>query len=191
MTNDALVLAEASAPSAVVSRAEQADLMDEAAFQSFYQRTARPLWAYVYRVTGHASDADDILQEAFCRLLRSPLVPPGEAERRAYVFTTASRLIIDRWRRAGRERRTLERLPVVEVHESADASLRQDLARTFRGMKPRDRALLWLAYVEGTEHREIAQALGLKERSVRVLLFRARRKLAGLLASKGLGPRMT
>jgi RNA polymerase sigma-70 factor (ECF subfamily) len=40
---------------------------------------------------------------------------------------------------------------------------------------------MWLAYVEGADHREIAAALGLRERSVRVLLHRARRKLAALI----------
>jgi DNA-directed RNA polymerase specialized sigma24 family protein len=41
--------------------------------------------------------------------------------------------------------------------------------------------------VEGFEHREIAEALRVKEKSVRVLLFRARKKLARTLESAGLG----
>ena len=45
-----------------------------------------------------------------------------------------------------------------------------------------------LAYVEGFEHREIATAVGVNEKSVRVLLFRARRKLARTLESSGLAP---
>jgi RNA polymerase sigma-70 factor (ECF subfamily) len=62
------------------------------------------------------------------------------------------------------------------------------MARTFRELKPQERVLLWLAHVEGTEHREIAQTLGLKAASVPVMLFRARRKLAGLLKKQGLAP---
>jgi DNA-directed RNA polymerase specialized sigma24 family protein len=46
-----------------------------------------------------------------------------------------------------------------------------------------------LAYVEGFDHREIAAALQLRERSVKVLLFRARKKLAGILSEHGLGPK--
>ena len=49
------------------------------------------------------------------------------------------------------------------------------------GLKPRERAMLWLAYTEGSTHREIADTLGLTPRSVKLLLFRARRRLAGLL----------
>jgi RNA polymerase sigma-70 factor (ECF subfamily) len=48
-------------------------------------------------------------------------------------------------------------------------------------MKPRDRAMLWLAYAEGASHREIAEALGLQPASMKLLLFRARRRLAALL----------
>jgi hypothetical protein len=45
----------------------------------------------------------------------------------------------------------------------------------------RERQLLWLAYVEGASHKEIADCTGLKAGSVRLLLFRARRRLAGLI----------
>jgi RNA polymerase sigma-70 factor (ECF subfamily) len=50
-----------------------------------------------------------------------------------------------------------------------------------RQMKPRERELLWLAYVEGMNHAEIAAATGLGTMSIRLLLFRARRKAAQLL----------
>ena len=48
-------------------------------------------------------------------------------------------------------------------------------------LRPRERALLWLAYGVGQPHTEIADALGVKTGSVKLLLFRARRKLANLL----------
>jgi RNA polymerase sigma-70 factor (ECF subfamily) len=53
-------------------------------------------------------------------------------------------------------------------------------------LKPRERDLLWLAYAQGSSHQEIADSLGLRTASIKLLLFRARRKLAGLLQSKGL-----
>ena len=45
-------------------------------------------------------------------------------------------------------------------------------------LKPRDRAMLWLAYAEGSTHREIAATLGLNAGSVKLMLFRARQRLA-------------
>jgi RNA polymerase sigma-70 factor (ECF subfamily) len=56
-------------------------------------------------------------------------------------------------------------------------------------MRPRDRQLLWLAHAEGYSHREIAEVTGLGATSIRLLLFRARRKIARLLREQDLKPR--
>jgi RNA polymerase sigma-70 factor, ECF subfamily len=53
--------------------------------------------------------------------------------------------------------------------------------RAMSRLRPRERALLWLAYGQGHAHTEIAETLGVKTASVKLLLFRARRKLATLL----------
>jgi RNA polymerase sigma-70 factor (ECF subfamily) len=50
-----------------------------------------------------------------------------------------------------------------------------------RHLKPRERELLWLAYVEGMSHAEIAAATGLGAMSIRILLYRARQKASQLL----------
>jgi RNA polymerase sigma-70 factor (ECF subfamily) len=61
-----------------------------------------------------------------------------------------------------------------------------DVARIFADLKARERALLWLAYVQGESHAEIAAALGVGTRSVKVMLFRAKRRLRDLLKARGL-----
>ena len=66
--------------------------------------------------------------------------------------------------------------------------LRRDVQRVFKKLKPRERELLWLGHVEQFSHREIAEILGLKPGSIRLLLFRARRKLAAVLTEADLGP---
>lgn len=159
--------------------------IDERDFGELYRSLSRPLWAYVYRVTGQASDADDIVQDAFCRLLGAEVGGLDAEELRRYVFRIASNLVTDRWRRARREQSWLARLwrePVTDVSGPADAD---DTAKAFRQLKPRDRAILWLAYVEEEPHQRIAEILGLSRGSVKVLLSRARTRLKGVLTAEG------
>jgi RNA polymerase sigma-70 factor (ECF subfamily) len=157
--------------------------MDEDAFRGFYDRTARTLWSYLSRVTGDRQLADDLMQETYYRFLRAATQYESDAHRRNSLFHIATNLVRD-----SRRRPRVSQLP--EVHHAAletDGDLarrterRADLERAMARLKPRERMLLWLAYAEGESHRDIADALGLKTGSIKLLLFRARRKLAETL----------
>jgi RNA polymerase sigma-70 factor (ECF subfamily) len=134
-------------------------------------------------VTASAADADDIVQEAFLRLLRTPPPARDEEQWRRFVYKTAGNLIVDRWRRKKRQEGKAAGPSAASVRPP-DAG--DDVARTFAELSARDRALLWLAYVEGESHDEIAGSLGVGRTSVKVLLFRAKRRLRDLLTAKGL-----
>jgi RNA polymerase sigma-70 factor (ECF subfamily) len=157
--------------------------LDEAAFADFHGRTSRALRAYIYRVVGNASDADDIVQEAFLRLLRADAPTENDEHLRRYLYRVASNLIVDRWRR----RRHEEGEDAVPEPSFTPPRYEDDasVAKIFAELKPRDRALLWLAYVEGESHEEIASSLGVGRRGVKVMLFRARRRLRDLLQARG------
>jgi RNA polymerase sigma-70 factor (ECF subfamily) len=165
--------------------------MDEEAFRAFYDRTARPLWNYLARVTGEAQAADDLLQESYYRFLRTRVAWESETHRRAYLFRIATNLVRDGHRRS-RFGRTVA-LPdpdndarCATTEDLAETTARRtDLRRAMSRLRPRERALLWLAYAQGHAHTEIAEVLGVKTASVKLLLFRARRKLAGLLRQSG------
>ena len=160
--------------------------MDEDAFRSFYDRTARSVWAYLSRATGDSRLADDLLQEAYYRFLRAGGTFDNEAHRRSYLFRIAVNLVHDH-----RRRPRLDRLPAADERhhpqsqsgeQAADrAAGRIDLTRAMSRLTSRERDLLWLAYAQGSSHEEIAAALGLKTASIKSLLFRARRRLAALL----------
>jgi RNA polymerase sigma-70 factor (ECF subfamily) len=164
--------------------------MDEDAFRAFYDRTARMLLAYLSRVTGDRQIAHDLLQETYYRFLRARGEYDSEAHRRNSLFRIASNLARDNYRR--------HRVKNVEVSAASEATLtdasnaataerRADLHRAMSKLRPRDRELLWLAYAQGSSHREIAASLGLKAGSIKLLLFRARRRLADLLRGHGYG----
>ena len=154
--------------------------MNEASFQSFYAATAGPLRAYVARTLGDFSQVDDIVQETYLRLLRTDGLPDDPVQVRKFAFRIASNLMVDEWRR---RKRTAPAADSASAPGAAapDPALRLDMTRVFGELKPQQRQMLWLSYVEGADHREIAAALGVREGSVRVLLHRARKKLASLL----------
>jgi RNA polymerase sigma-70 factor (ECF subfamily) len=161
--------------------------MDEARFEAFYRRTAGSLWSYVYRLTGDAATADDLLQKTFYRFIRTNPVVTSDEHMRRYLFRTATNLALDHFREAKRERnRDASALPASQPPDRME--MRHDMMRVFGELKPRERALLWLAHVEESNHEEIGEALGLKTKSVKVLLFRARKRLGELLLKKGLAP---
>lgn len=168
----------------VVSEGEAALAMTEEAFRAFYDRTARSVWGYLARLTGDPAMADDLLQDAYYRFLRAGGNYESEAHRRNSLFKIATNLARD----AARRRRVMPFFTgdgAVEVASREDVAGRvertTDVGRALESMKPRERAMLWLAYAEGSSHQEIAAALGVKTASVKLLLFRARRRLAGIL----------
>jgi RNA polymerase sigma-70 factor (ECF subfamily) len=168
------------------SRAPQ-EPMDEARFEIFYRRTAGGLWAYLHRLSGDAATADDLLQKAYFRILRANPAVADDDHLRRYLYRTATNLALDHFRETKRERGgSIAR--EVPIARSDGTELSHDVQRVFAELKPRERALLWLAHVEGSDHDEIGTALGLKSKSVRVLLFRARKRLGELLQKKGIGP---
>jgi len=154
--------------------------MNEASFQSFYAATAGPLRAYVARTLGDFGQVDDIVQETYLRLLRTEALPDDPVQIRKIAFRIASNLMVDEWRRRKRATPRSETAPEPRA-EAPDSALRLDMTRVFGELRPQQRQMLWLSYVEGADHREIASVLGVREGSVRVLLHRARKKLASLL----------
>ena len=160
--------------------------MDEDAFRSFYDLTSSAVWAYLSHITGDSHAADDLLQETYIRFLGVRRRWESDAHRRNYLFRIATNLAHDRHRR-DKIRRT-EPLDEARAEAAGPSSSggvgyeqRADLHRALARLSPRERQILWLAYAEGSSHQEIADTVGLRAGGIRVLLFRARRKMAALL----------
>jgi RNA polymerase sigma-70 factor (ECF subfamily) len=163
--------------------------MDSEAFAGFYCRSARPLWAYLARVSGDPALADDLMQESYVRYLCAShpvsFAGDGEVAARRYLFRIATNLLRDHWRRP--RSTSIEDLPedfFAATATSAQADSQAILGPALAQMRPRDRQLLWLAHAEGYSHREIAEVTGLATAGIRLLLFRARHKIARLLKNQ-------
>jgi RNA polymerase sigma factor (sigma-70 family) len=151
--------------------------MDQEEFATFYGSTARSLWAYLQSVLENPALADELMQEAYMKLLTSKAQnEPDQAYRRHYLFRIATNLAHDHYRRAKR----VGQMPVVEpsVSDSSYQFAQKQLAdRALARLRPQDRQLLWLAYVEQASHREIAKVTGYGEPSIRPLLSQAKKRM--------------
>jgi len=177
------------APAEEALQNESAMQMDEASFRALYNRTARGLWAYLAKLTGDRAAADDLMQESYYRFLRARHASLSEEQAKQYLFRIASNLLRDRWRRGqGKLSVPLEDVAEMPGAEQTAESVqaRSDLRGALRQLKPRELQLLWLAYVEGSTHKEISAVVGLRTVSVRPMLFRARQKLLGILRKAGI-----
>lgn len=161
--------------------------MDEESFRRLYERHARGLWVFLFRMTMDRMQAEDLLQETFYRFLRAGAAYQDDGHVRNSLYRIAANLARD----AHRRRRL--RLPFTaaaqERREIPDPSLpagdaRLDVKRALAVLPQRDRAMLWLAYAEGASHEEIAGAVGVRVSSVKSLLARARARLAALLGGR-------
>src|SRR5215831_7683842 len=94
--------------------------MDQDSFRALHERTAKPLWVYLWRKTGDAHLADDLLQETYYRFLRARAVFESDDHRKNYLYRIAANLANDAYRRGTCQE------PLSEAHEAtipADAEI--------------------------------------------------------------------
>ena len=102
-----------------LEEAERTFPMNEDEFRAFYELTARPVWVYINRMTGDGRLADDLLQEAYYRLLRTTTRFESDDHRRNYLYRIATNLVHDYRRRPRADR---EPLLDAETRSSAPVS---------------------------------------------------------------------
>jgi len=148
------------------------------------------VFATAYRITGNAGDAEDVLQTVFLRLLRrgrnaDPLEKPESYLRRAAINAA---LDVIRSRQADQTVPLPEEGSVESSGKSsglmqtapapADTSgLRQALSRAIAQLKPRSAEIFALRFLEGLSNQEIAEALGISQVRVAVIVHRTRMQL--------------
>jgi len=152
------------------------------AFTTLYDRYGDRLFFYARTLTGSAELAEDVVQEAFVRLLARPSPQPAE---RAWLFKVGTNYVLEGRRTATRRGRLLDgrgertmadapRDPLAVVE--ADERRRVVMAALAR-LSDKERVAI-LMREEGFSHREIAEAVGTTTGSVGTLLARTLERLA-------------
>jgi RNA polymerase sigma-70 factor (ECF subfamily) len=144
-------------------------------------------------MTGSAADAEDLVQDIFLQVYRRLDSYRGEAALGTWLHRLAVNACLDFVRsKQGRRQRvtdTAEDLDALEAPASgpwrADAALvRMDLERAVAQLPPSYRRAFLLHDVEGLEHHEIGETLGIAEGTSKSLLFKARTRLRSLLRGR-------
>jgi RNA polymerase sigma-70 factor (ECF subfamily) len=161
---------------------------DEAMFDALFLTHYQPIFRFLYRIAGTREEAEDLAQETFLRLHRSPELwkglqsEPREHNVHAWLYRVATNLAYNalrsQRRRTRREDVVLEQIlstgdsepdPVEAVERAAE---RAAVRRALVALPERQAQLLLMRYA-GLSYRELAGALGIAPGSVGTLLARA------------------
>lgn len=164
---------------------------EAALMKALYDEHAAVLWRYALRLTGDASQAEDVVQETLLRAWQHPEVI-GDSQRpaRAWLFTVARNMIIDD-RRSARYRNvvgstdetgTPEQSTPDEVNAALDRLLIADAMTQLSG---EHRAVIERSYYRGWTTAQIANDLGIAEGTVKSRLHYAVRALRLTLQELG------
>lgn len=155
---------------------------DEAALREFYSAQQPRLVGVVTLLTGSRAEAEDIVQEAFVRLVPRWAKVSRYESPEGWLRLVAVRLAANRHRNATRFASLLRRLPGSDVRDPAEGQV-IDLERALAQLPMPSRQVAVLYYVCDLPVPEIATALGIAEGTVKSRLSRARAALSSTLRS--------
>lgn len=160
------------------------------AFEELVARFEAPLFRFLWMRTRDAAAAEDLTQESFLRAWQNLARYDSRWRFSTWLYTLAGRLYVSERRSRGKE-------PEVAAGEAAlggvsagrdpaHCAAERDEGRALwetaaRVLRPEERSALWLRYAEDLSMEEIGAVLGRPAVTVRVLLFRARGRLAAAL----------
>jgi len=163
---------------------------DVTAFEDLYRRHSGKLFNVAFRMTGSAADAEDVLQDVFLQVHGRLDSYRGEAALGTWLYRMMVNACLDHLRsRQHRQQAATDFLADVEgfdppAHPSwqPDRALdRMDLEAAINQLPPSYRVAFVLHDVEGHEHHEVAEMLGIATGSSKSLLHKARLRLRAIL----------
>ena len=171
-------------------RSEEARLVaacragDRAAMRLLYERFRRKVFSLTLRIAG-AQEAEELTQEVFLRAFRSLDKFRGEAQLGTWLYRMAGNAALSRVARS-KERyhvaeEVLATLPAPPVGEGGDPSVRRRLEAALGDLPAGYRAVIVLHDVEGLQHEEIAEILGVTVGTSKSQLHKARARMRELL----------
>ncbi len=149
---------------------------NEQEFARLYDAHHGMVFRTAYRVTGNASDAEDVMQTVFLRLMKRD--NPREMEQPdSYLRRAAVNASID----LIRERQKAASVPLDETSTTASCTelreLRDSLRKALAKLDERQALMFAMRFFEGYSNQEIAKTMGMTQIHVAVILHRVKAKL--------------
>jgi RNA polymerase sigma-70 factor (ECF subfamily) len=158
-------------------------------FSALYKKHAQDVFHFALYLSGDRSEAEDITSETFVRAWTSP-EPIRAATVKAYLFTIARNLFLQKLRRKTRQVELEEELRDVQPGPQVQAEHKAELEAVLAGLQKLpevDRAALLMRAFDDMPYEEISRALALPLSTVKVKIHRARLALAGIRENWKLG----
>jgi RNA polymerase sigma-70 factor, ECF subfamily len=165
---------------------------DKHALEQLFTRHSGRLYRFVLRITGNAPLSEDIVSEVFLEVWRRPERFEARSQVSTWLFAIARNKALQALR--SRRQNWLDEDGVADLVDSADdpeAALHEKsrsmvLRRCLSLLSPIQREIVDLVYYHEKSVAEVAQIVGIPTGTVKTRMFRARCRIAELLAEAGL-----
>jgi RNA polymerase sigma-70 factor (ECF subfamily) len=150
----------------------------DASFEEFFEREKADLYGAMCLVTRDRHEAEEIVQDAFVRVLEHWGRVDALNDPRGYLYRTAMNVFRSRYRRAAlAAKRTLSASQPDDGIAEVDA--RDATVRALASLSPRQRAAVVLTDLLGFPSEEAARMLGIRASTLRMHASRAHAALKG------------
>jgi RNA polymerase sigma-70 factor, ECF subfamily len=165
---------------------ERFALGEREAFETLFREYQREVFGWCMRIVRDRGIAEDLTVEAFWKMHRAHARFDPKRSFGAWARRIATNLALDHLRKNRWETPLVgEVADVARENPGMQRETREQIAAAFGELSPKLRLVATLSLIEEVPHREIAEALGISEATVRVRLFRATRILRNQLKQFG------
>ncbi|HZR60053.1 MAG TPA: sigma-70 family RNA polymerase sigma factor [Xanthobacteraceae bacterium] len=164
---------------------------DKSAMQTLFSRHSARVFRFLLRIVDNAATAEDLVSETFIEIWRQAGRFEGRSKASTWLLGVARHKALSSLRQ-----RRFDQLdegtvalvpdpsdtPEVEVQRKSSAAV---LRECLQQLPPAQRELLDLIYYHEQSIADVAQLLGVPENTVKTRAFYARKRLAELMAARG------
>lgn len=150
---------------------------DFGAFGELYSIFLDRIYRYVFYQVKDRMTAEDLTEEIFLKTWKAIKSYKGKGQSfSAWLYRIAHNRVIDYYR-TSREDATLETQTLVDAshleHEVEDKQMQRELSKAISYLRPQQRQVIILKFIEGLDNYEIEQIIGKSQGAIRVMQMRA------------------